>query len=369
MRKREQGKVSSRNQQNNQKKKIIPKKIKSTPESRLSDLEKTLDINIQILKTFYQSNNPSNKSSQTKEQLILTAIENINKKYSRKKELFNKIKQNKSKSLIELQIYSEKKRKLEELKDLYQDKLEENEEGLYNKEENIKKVEKRLKEVEIYIHKLTINMQDKTRQKYYQDFTIKDFLEINNEVARQKDLMIKKNNQIKSELKNTQNENRLLKIKNSDEKKTEDESGNKIEEEKNEQEEKIKKLTQKYENKIELINSKKNLLKNAMEKMNSEFHLFDINKIIKKNSLSQSINLNADNKKFYYKKINPKKNSNIKESTRKEVDKMNSFLDISVLNNKEDENNISNNIMKTSIWDISAINVKDISFIEKKEGF
>ena len=369
MRKREQAKVSSRNQQNNQIKKIIPKKIKSTPESRLSDLEKTLDINIQILKTFYQSNNPSNKSSQTKEQLILTAIENINKKYSRKKELFNKIKQNKSKSLIELQIYSEKKRKLEELKDLYQDKLEENEEGLYNKEENIKKVEKRLKEVEIYIHKLTINMQDKTRQKYYQDFTIKDFLDINNEVARQKDLMIKKNNQIKSELKNTQNENRLLKMKNSDEKKTEDESGNKIEEEKNEQEEKIKKLTQKYENKIELINSKKTLLKNAMEKMNSEFHLFDINKIIKKNSLSQSINLNADNKKLSYKKINPKKNSNIKESTRKDVDKMNSFLDISVLNNKEDENNISNNIMKTSIWDISAINVKDISFIEKKEGF
>ena len=80
MRKREQGKVSSRNKKNNQKKKIIPKKIKSNPESRLSDLEKTLDINIQILKTFYQSNNPSNKS-QTKEQLILTAIENINKKY------------------------------------------------------------------------------------------------------------------------------------------------------------------------------------------------------------------------------------------------------------------------------------------------
>jgi len=142
MRKREQTKVPAKNQQNKQKKKIIPKKIKSTPESRLSDLEKTLDINIQILKTFYQSNNSSNKSSQTKEQLILTAIENINKKYSRKKELFNKLKQNKSKSLIELQIYSEKKRKLEELKDLYQDKLEENEEGLYNKEKILKKLKK-----------------------------------------------------------------------------------------------------------------------------------------------------------------------------------------------------------------------------------
>ena len=370
MRKREQTKVPAKNQQNKQKKKIIPKKIKSTPESRLSDLEKTLDINIQILKTFYQSNNSSNKSSQTKEQLILTAIENINKKYSRKKELFNKLKQNKSKSLIELQIYSEKKRKLEELKDLYQDKLEENEEGLYNKEENIKKVEKRLKEVEIYIHKLTINMLDKTRQKYYQDFTIKDFLDINNEVARQKDLMIKKINEIKSELNNTLNENRLLKMKNGEEK--DENNENKIEEEKNEQEEKIKKLTEKYENKIELINSKKNLLKNALEKMNSQFHLFDINKMIKKNS--HNININSDNKKTTYnKKIIPKKSSNdLKESKRNDFDRMNSFLDISIINNKEDENNISKDkfgIMKTSVWDVSAINAKDISFIEKKDDF
>ena len=374
MRKREKVKTPLIKQTNSQKKniKVIPKKIKATPESRLSDLEKTLDINIQILKTFYQSNDLSNKSNNklniSKEQTILKAIENINNKYKKKKEIFNKIKQNKSKSLIELQIYSEKKRKLEELKNLYQDKIEENEEGLFNKEENIKKVEKRLKEVEIYIHKLTLNMQDKIRQKYYQDFTIRDFLEINNEIARQKDLMTKRNNQIKLELKNTLNENKLYKMKNSEEKKTNDESGNKMEEEKNEQEEKIKKLTQKYENKIELINSKKNLLKNALEKMNSEFHSFDINKIIKKNN--QSINLNIDSKKGIYKAINPKRNNN-KESTRKEVDKMNSFLDLSVINNKDDENNISNNkfdVLKSSIWDVSAINAKDISFIEKKEG-
>ena len=377
MKKGEKGNNPSIKKNNNikPKKKIIPNKIKSTPESRLSDLEKTLDINIQILKTFYQSSNPSdlknnnnNKSNITKEQAIIKAIENIKNKYKNKKELFNKLKQKKSKSLIELQIYSEKKRKLEELKILYQDKLEENEEGLYNKEENIKKVEKRLKEVEIYIHKLTINMHDKIRQKYYQDFTIKDFLDINNEVAREKDLLIKKNNQIKSELKNTLNENKLYKMKNSDEKKTNDESEIKLEEKNHE--DKIKKLTQKYENKIELINSRKNLLKNALEKMNSEFHLFDINKLIKKNN--QNISINMDNRKGSNKKINIKRNSNIKESTRKDFDRMNSFLDLSVINNKEDENNISNNkfdVMKSSIWDVSAINAKDSSFIEKKDGF
>ena len=144
-------------------------------------------------------------------------------------------------------------------------------------------------------------MPDKIKQKYYQEFTIKDFLDINNEVARQKDLMIKKINEIKSELNNTLNENRLLKMKNGEEK--DENNENKIEEEKNEQEEKIKKLTQKYENKIEFINSKKNLLKNALEKMNSQFHLFDINKIIKK---SHNININSDNKKQTYKKSRKK---------------------------------------------------------------
>ena len=371
MKKKEKGNIPLQKQNNNQKKKIIPKKIKTTPESRLSDLEKTLDINIQILKTFSQSNispNKSNKSNTLNQELLINAIDNIKKKYIKKKELFNKIKEKKSKSLIELQIYSEKKRKLEELKNLYQDKLEENEDGLYNKEENVKKVEKRLKEVEIYIHKLTLNMANKTKQKYYQDFTIKDFLDINNDISRQKDLLNKKVNQIKLELNNTLDENKLYRMKNSEEKKTNDESG-KIEEEKSGQEEKIKKLTEKYENKIELINSKINLLKNALEKMSSEFHLIDINKIIKKN---QSINLNMDTKKSLNKRLSSKKSTNIKESVRKDNDRMNSFLDISIINNKEDENNISKDkfdIMKSSIWDVSAINVKDISFIEKKDDF
>ena len=346
MRKREKANSTLIKQNNNSKKKIIPKKIKSTPESRLSDLEKTLDINIQIIKTFYNTS----KNSNTKEESILKAIENINKQYNKKKELFNILKQKKSKSLIELQIYSEKKRKLEEMKNLYQDKLEENEEGLYNKDENIKKVEKRLKEVEIYIHKLTLNMPDKIRQKYYQDFTIKDFLEINNEVARQKDLLNKKINQIKLELNNTLNENKLYKMKNNDDKKINDDNENKIED-KSENEEKIKKLTERYENKIELINSKKNLLKNALEKMNSEFHLFDINKIIKKNN------------KNIPKKINIKKG--IKESIRND-DRMNSFLDISIINGKEDDKNISRD---NNIWDISAIDVGGVSFIDKKDDF
>ena len=99
MRKREKVENTSKKPNNATKKKIIPKKIKSTPESRLSDLEKTLDINIQILKTFYQSSTPSNnKDNTSKEESTIKAIENIKQMYNKKKELFNKLKQKKSKS-------------------------------------------------------------------------------------------------------------------------------------------------------------------------------------------------------------------------------------------------------------------------------
>ena len=372
------------------KSKTTTSKPKNTPENRLSDLENTLDLNIQILKTFYQSAKPV-QSIITNENLI-NSIENLKKQYLKKKELFKQLKEKKSKSLIELQIYAEKKRKLEEMKDLYQDKIEENEEGLNGKEEVIKKVQKRLQEVEVYIHKLTLNMPDKKRKQYYQDFYINDFLDINNDLARQKDLLSKKIEQMKIDLQTTIDENKLYKIKNIEEKnKTNINSEIKINDTKNNNEEKFKKLTEKYENKIELVNSKINLLKNALEKMNQKFHLFNINKLIKKSNKSINLNIgkekdNKNNDKMF-RKVSIKKKNIERDSGKKRLDidddlnniskniddinnRINSFLDFSVLNNKEDENNISKEkfgMIKNSNWDVSIINPKDISFIEKKD--
>ena len=404
--KRQKNNLNSRVENPNQKpiksartlSKVAKSKPKSTPENRLSDLENTLDLNIQILKTFYQSSTPV-KSLLTNESTLIEAIDKIKKLYLKKKELFNQLKEKKSKSLIELQIYAEKKRKIEELKDVYQDKIEENEEGLNSKEEVIKKVQKRLKEVEIYIHKLTLNMPDKKRQKYYQDFLINDFLDINNELSRRKDLLMKSIDNIKKELQATKDENKLYKIKNTEEK-TNYESEIKSSENKIVNEEKLKKLGEKYENKIELMNSRISLLKNSLQKMNGQFHLFDINRIIRRNSKSVNLqigeleekkknnnNINDNNSKNFFKKINVKKKAIDRDSERKRIDnndsfnigkindddinnRINSFLDFSVLNNKDDENNVSKEkfgIIKNSIWDLSAINVKDISYIDKNE--
>ena len=372
------------------KNKPITQRKKNTPEERLSDLENTLDLNIQILKTFYQSSKTV-QTLLTNQSKLIDAIDKIKKQYLNKKYLFNQLKEKKSKSLIELQIYAEKKRKIEEVKDMYQNKIEENEEGLNGKEEHIKKVQKRLQEVEVYIHKLTLNMPDKKRQKYYQDFIINDFLDVNNDLSRQKDLLTKKVEQIKKDLQATVDENKKLKDKNDDENSKSNDKEIKNNDSKKPNEEKLKKLEEKYENRIKFETMKKNLLINAIEKMNGQFNLFKINKLIKRNS--KSINLNIDKEeniisdnKIIFKKIDAKRKIKERNSGKNKLEteeslskraknnddmnnRINSFLDFSVLNN---DNNISKEkfgILKGSFCDLSAINVKDISFIEKKEGF
>ena len=372
---------------------VLPKhdKPKSTPEERLSDLENTLDLNIQILKTFYQSSK-KDQSLITNQSTLIDAIDKIKKQYLNKKNLFNQLKERKSKSLIELQIYAEKKRKIEEIKDMYLNKIEENEEGLNGKEEHIKKVQKRLMEVEVYIHKLTLNLPDENRRKYYQDFTIGDFLDVNNDLARQKDLLTKNVDQIKNDLQATIDENKMLSIKNGEENSKNDENEIKNNDNKKQNEEKLKKLTEKYENQIKYAITRKNLLKNAIESLNIHLNCRNINQLIKKSNKSINIINNKeenikDDKNVIFKKIDiAKKKINERNSGRNQIEaeeslnkrannnddlnnRLNSFLDFSVLNNKEEENLSREKfgVIKSSIWDVSAINGDGISFIEKKE--
>lgn len=63
--------------------KMTTSKPKATPESKLSDLENTLDLNIQILKTFYQNSTPV-QSLLKNDAAIIEAIDKIKKQYLKK---------------------------------------------------------------------------------------------------------------------------------------------------------------------------------------------------------------------------------------------------------------------------------------------
>ena len=307
---------------------------KNYSKSHLSDLKKTFYINIDILKQFISSNK-NNKDNE-----LISLLNSLIEKAKKKSKIIDKIKEKKSKILIDNQIITDKRSKIEEKNFYHKNKIKENEERLDNKEEYMKVLHKKMREVEIYIHKNTVNLKNFNRKKKYQSFSMFNFVETNNELIKQKKELNKvientknnykvemeENKQIKQELKNDK-ENNLIEI--------------------NQEEIKIKKLSDKYKSKIKLMKSRINMLRNNYNKLNKKIKILKLDEFIP----------NIDNDK--------KDDDDIKDLDQipleTSINMKNSYMDFSVLNTQNfDDNNISKfdagNVSKIGIYDISIIN-------------
>ena len=307
---------------------------KNYSKSHLSDLKKTFYINIDILKQFISSNK-NNKDNE-----LISLLNSLIEKAKKKSKIIDKIKEKKSKILIDNQIITDKRSKIEEKNFYYKNKIKENEERLDNKEEYMKVLHKKMREVEIYIHKNTVNLKNFSRKKKYQSFSMFNFVETNNELIKQKKELNKvientknnykvemeENKQIKQELKNDK-ENNLIEI--------------------NQEEIKIKKLSDKYKSKIKLMKLRINMLRNNYNKLNKKIKILKLDEFIP----------NIDN--------NKKDDDDIKDLDQipleTSINMKNSYMDFSVLNTQNfDDNNISKfdagNVSKIGIYDISIIN-------------
>jgi chromosome segregation ATPase len=307
---------------------------KNYSKSHLSDLKKTFYINIDILKQFISSNK-NNKDNE-----LISLLNSLIEKAKKKSKIIDKIKEKKSKILIDNQIITDKRSKIEEKNFYYKNKIKENEERLDNKEEYMKVLHKKMREVEIYIHKNTVNLKNFNRKKKYQSFSMFNFVETNNELIKQKKELNKvientknnykvemeENKQIKQELKNDK-ENNLIEI--------------------NQEEIKIKKLSDKYKSKIKLMKLRINMLRNNYNKLNKKIKILKLDEFIP----------NIDN--------NKKDDDDIKDLDQipleTSINMKNSYMDFSVLNTQNfDDNNISKfdagNVSKIGIYDISIIN-------------
>ena len=307
---------------------------KNYSKSHLSDLKKTFYINIDILKQFISSNK-NNKDNE-----LISLLNSLIEKAKKKSKIIDKIKEKKSKILIDNQIITDKRSKIEEKNFYNKNKIKENEERLDNKEEYMKVLHKKMREVEIYIHKNTVNLKNFSRKKKYQSFSMFNFVETNNELIKQKKELNKvientknnykvemeENKQIKQELKNDK-ENNLIEI--------------------NQEEIKIKKLSDKYKSKIKLMKLRINMLRNNYNKLNKKIKILKLDEFIP----------NIDN--------NKKDDDDIKDLDQipleTSINMKNSYMDFSVLNTQNfDDNNISKfdagNVSKIGIYDISIIN-------------
>ena len=339
--------------------KIRTKNIKSSKKQNLFDLEKTLDINIEILRNYFK-NTTTAMTLLNQDQQILEKLENIIKKYKNKKEIINKIKEKKSKNLIQLQINLEHKRKLEETVEKYKDSLLDNEDAVNNKDEYVKLFQKKFVEVEIYLKRITAEMPDIKKKKYYQNYKMDNFLILNTTLNKNKQKIIEDISKYDEEKKN-------LKIENQKIKKEEILEQN-IKKRNEILEEKYKKLIEKKKDKI-------NMLKQFIDK-----NIYNENIIKNKNEIKNEIknessinNIKENKNQVKYKKLEIKKIKNdrsnvIKIEKEEEINKsilpndmtkrMNSFMDLSIVLNDNSKNYNKNNVSR--LWgDISAIGKKD----------
>ena len=358
-----------------------PKIIKK---NNLYDLERTLDINIEILKNFFASTT-SAMTLLNQDKNILENLDKFVLKFKQKKEIINKIKDIKSKNLIQSQILFECKRKLQETLYNCKESLIDNEDAVNNKDEYVKLFQKKFVEVEIYLQRITSDMEDKRRKKYYQNYKMDNFTNLNTILCKRKEAL-------KEEIKKYKNSKYNLKLENK--KILKEEKNIMAKEGKREKEiekidEEIKKknemIEKKYKQYIQAKITRLNILKNFMNSncnidklLNNNFkkNRSNINEI-KTNDIS---NNNEDKKKIVmFKKVEPKKNKNserdineIREESENEksvlpfdmTKRLTSFMDFSTILNdnsriKESTNNKPKNVSRIVWGDISAIEKND----------
>jgi hypothetical protein len=358
----------------------IPKK------NSLYDLQRTLDINIEILKNFFQSTT-SAMTLLNQDKQILDKLDKFLAKYKRKKEIINKIKEIKSKNLIQSQIFFENKRKLQETLNNCKESLMDNEDAVNNKDEYVKLFQKKFVEVEIYLQRITSDMEDLRRKKYYQNYKMDNFTNLNTILCKKKRNLNKEIDKYKIAKQNLKMENKKI-LK---EEKNIIVQEKKREKEREKDEEEIKRknemIEKKYKIYIKAKISKLNILKNFMNNncnidklLNNDFkkNRININEI--KNSNISNSNEDKNKKKIVmFKKVAPKKNQNgerdiniIREEDENEksilpfdmTKRISSFMDFSTILNdnsriKESTNNRQKNVSRIIWGDVSAIEKND----------
>ena len=356
--------------------KIKVKNPKQIKKQNLYDLEKTLDINIEILKNYFKTTT-SAMTLLNQDTQITEKLEKILNLLKKKKDIINKLKEKKSKNLIQLQINLENKRKLEETFEKYKESLFDNEDAVNNKDEYVKLFQKKFVEVEIYLKRITADMSDAKKKKYYQNYKMDNFLISNTNLNKKKQKIIESITKYDEDKKKLKIENQNIKMDEINEHNKDEENEKEIRNEKQNLKKNNKLIEEKYkhmiENKISEINRLKEIFKNDFNKKKEEDNK---NEIIINSSINKINNIPYNKNEIKFKKIDVKKvkrERNMIEINDEDDEKnksilpedmtkrMNSFMDFSIVlndNSKIKESVNKNNISK--LWgDVSVIDKKD----------
>ena len=307
----------------------------------LFDLQKTLELNMEILKSTIDE-----KNKEKYNQMIST--------FKAKKDLHTRITEQKSKILIEKQIVEELKRKMQENFDCYNDTIKDNEENMDGKEEHFQIMQKKLKEVEIYIHRNSSNQKTSLEKKFY-PFKMSEFLLANTHLKRKKLNLSKEIDEIKKNIENIKTENNgIIEETKANNNTLEDENNNK----------EIQEYISRFKKQIHILQMRMKLLKNRFESMTKTIHSVQLNP-----------NLFKEKEQEEPQDQMTKKNGNDVTQDKSLLPlnitrKINNLMDFSIVLNKRtvDDTKIDlektggfgqegfGNVTNINMWDISCIN-------------
>ena len=298
----------------NKKKKI--QNNKTIKKKNLYDIERTLDINIEILRNYFKTTT-STMTLLNQDKEIIEKFEKIIKINKRKKEILEEIKEKKSKNLIQLQINLENKRKLEETVEKYKDSLFDNEDAVNNKDEYVKLFQKKFVEVEKKKKRITSDMSDLKKKKYYQNYKMDNFLLLNVNLNRKKQKIIDDISKYDNEKNNLKKENQKIKKEENLEHIKDEQNEIKIKNEEKNLKKTNELLEKKYEKNIEEKISKIEKLKKFLDKKINIDNLSSHNeiKIYSRKDNTNNIDNNIDNKNAMFKKVDIKK-INVKKTNK-----------------------------------------------------
>ena len=360
----------------------------------LCDKQKTLDINIEFLiKVIKSSKLLVDKDKELSEKMFI----NLKEKQGQKLKIIEKINQVKLKHLIDKQINIEKRRKQEEISDLFKEKIKEKEDNVYHKEEFIKMFQKKLNEVDTYIDKFNRNPSKAGGWIKYKGFVIADFVEKN-------DALIGKLKAVRKEKEEQEARNREIRNENRELRNEEMSMTKEMQTDRENSDNKIWECAKRYKRQINGLKHKIKQINDYFDKLSSSYQILLNSKLLTESlkdikdrkditdKTHKVIKIEEKKPKIIvpFKKIDPKKMTNCRGSLRKVVDfyeeqgqdkcnkmdlskRINNFMDFSIVLNKRgqdetkfedmsrmvDNRKIIENVSNINMWDISAIGNKD----------
>ena len=304
---------------------IKQRKNEMKMQQHISDLEKTIIINQDIINKII----PSLNLKENEKKKLLNMIETIYKYFNLKKEYRQKIKDINSKILMNKQIIEEFKRRKDEVLYMHKDQINNLKESVNKKGTGVKSFQKKFNEVEIFIQKESKTPENAEKYGKWKAFTIIPFMRKNEDLLKRKCFYEKEINKLKEKIESIEKETNNLKEEEKINKNNINIKNNKIDKI-NQLENYYKKYLKLYENNKEFLKMKMDFLSDCNLKKSA------IPSFKSKNPISNlDVNLNLLEPGIVELQLNLKKiveSEEIKIDEKEHINQMN--IDLNKINDK-----------------------------------